>query len=98
MPLQVFQRAGCTGRFCNVFIYIPITILAITTYGFMTATQHHPPECKYELFTGHFRADGLVTGLWIFCNSVFVFGYLQRRIMLAMKYQVCVAPFRSWSG
>jgi hypothetical protein len=31
--------------------------------------------------------DGLATGLWIFLNSTLIFGFIQRRVMLAMKYQ-----------
>ena len=51
------------GKFCHFFIYIPMGFLVFTTYGFMTAEQGPPPQCKYSLFTGSFRFDGLATGL-----------------------------------
>ena len=50
----------------------------------LAASQGAPPECKYQLFTGTFRWDGLVTGIWIFAISNFVLGYayLWRRAAL----------------
>jgi hypothetical protein len=35
----MFEKVGLTGRFCHVFIYIPMAFLAYTCYGFMTAQQ-----------------------------------------------------------
>jgi len=35
----MFEKAGFIGRFCHVFIYVPIALFAFTTYGFMTGRQ-----------------------------------------------------------
>eukprot|EP00960_Hanusia_phi_P004999 144101-Hanusia_phi.AAC.2 len=42
----IFQKIGCSGKFCNCFIYVPIGFLALTALGFMTGDQGSPPECR----------------------------------------------------